>query len=73
MIRKTLTIILLKFQIVRCANCLVLKHMVSQKEAFVLKFSKMYASNQFSSKETDDAKIQFDEKANRGQQNETAK
>ena len=47
--------------------------MVSQKEAFVLKFSKMYASNQFSSKETDDAKIQFDEKANRGQQNETAK
>ena len=36
-------------------------------------FEKMYASNQFSSKETDDAKIQFDEKANRGQQNETAK
>ena len=65
MIRKLLEGSPLKYQIVLCANCLTPKHMVSQKEACVLKFSiivdKVYANNQFSSKEANDSKLQFDE------------
>ena len=64
MIRKLLRSSPLKYQIVRWANCLVSKHMVNQKEVCVLKFSKIvdniYANNQLSSKEADDANIQLD-------------
>ena len=65
MIRKLLEGSPSKYQIVLCANCLAPKHMVCQKEACVLKFSiivdKVYANNQFSSKEANDSKLQFDE------------
>ena len=54
----------LKYQLIRCVNCIVPKHIINDGEACTLKFNKIvhmiFERKHFTAKEADEAKLQFE-------------